>query len=221
MRSPRQGGRATRPHEDDWYLLGPPLLLLFVPNPFYQGYLTATSSEDWTVVLDVCERASATEANAKEAAKALRREFKCTTCPLLLSYYHNLIQSLDMAMPHNNYQRQKCASQPCMSLIIHIALGLPPTPTLPPPPPCRSSQTSSTTQDLPLAHISTRSCSQSHAPTPIHSHESKTIRSADYVKHTLRDTSSGFRNLQNVVQRVGRTSSYGTRLNFLYINARN
>ncbi|KAH9988894.1 hypothetical protein BJV77DRAFT_1019728 [Russula vinacea] len=34
------------------------------------GYLTATSSEDWAVVLDVCERASATEANAKEAAKA-------------------------------------------------------------------------------------------------------------------------------------------------------
>ncbi len=138
-------------------------------------------------------------------------------------------------MPHNNYQRQKCASQPCsyrMSPIIRIALGLPPTPTPPPPPPRRSSQTSSTTQDLPLAYISTRSCSQSHAPTPIHSHESKTIRSADYVKHTLCDTSSGslvfcgamcygFRNLQNVVRRVGRTSSYGTRLNFLYINARN
>ncbi|KAG1875808.1 hypothetical protein F4604DRAFT_1762121 [Suillus subluteus] len=41
------------------------------------GYLTATSSEDWTLVLEVCERASATEANAKEAMKALRREFKC------------------------------------------------------------------------------------------------------------------------------------------------
>ncbi|KAG2145564.1 hypothetical protein BD769DRAFT_1346935 [Suillus cothurnatus] len=40
------------------------------------GYLTATSSEDWTLVLEVCERASATEANAKEAMKALRREFK-------------------------------------------------------------------------------------------------------------------------------------------------
>ncbi|KAG1830275.1 hypothetical protein DFJ58DRAFT_908857 [Suillus subalutaceus] len=39
-------------------------------------YLTATSSEDWTLVLEVCERASATEANAKEAMKALRREFK-------------------------------------------------------------------------------------------------------------------------------------------------
>jgi hypothetical protein len=43
------------------------------------GYLTATSSEDWAVVLEVCERASATEANAKEAAKALRREFKCVS----------------------------------------------------------------------------------------------------------------------------------------------
>ncbi|KAG1852631.1 hypothetical protein C8R48DRAFT_724285 [Suillus tomentosus] len=40
------------------------------------GYLTATSSEDWSLVLEVCERASATEANAKEAMKALRREFK-------------------------------------------------------------------------------------------------------------------------------------------------
>ncbi|KAG2344316.1 hypothetical protein BDR05DRAFT_204469 [Suillus weaverae] len=40
------------------------------------GYLTATSSEDWALVLEVCERASATEANAKEAMKALRREFK-------------------------------------------------------------------------------------------------------------------------------------------------
>lgn len=47
--------------------------------------------------------------------------------------------------------------------------------------------------------------------------ESKTIRSADYVEHTLRDSSSGdpvfrgatcygFRNLQNVVRRVGRAA---------------
>jgi hypothetical protein len=40
------------------------------------GYLTATASEDWSIVLEVCERASASEANAKEAARALRREFK-------------------------------------------------------------------------------------------------------------------------------------------------
>ncbi|KAF9219339.1 hypothetical protein BS17DRAFT_427154 [Gyrodon lividus] len=40
------------------------------------GYLTATASEDWSIVLEVCERASASETNAKEAAKALRREFK-------------------------------------------------------------------------------------------------------------------------------------------------
>ncbi|KAH9016799.1 hypothetical protein EDB84DRAFT_1523346 [Lactarius hengduanensis] len=45
------------------------------------GYLTATSSEDWAVVLEVCERASATEANAKEAAKALRREFNAGAHP--------------------------------------------------------------------------------------------------------------------------------------------
>ncbi|KZT03333.1 uncharacterized protein LAESUDRAFT_684169 [Laetiporus sulphureus 93-53] len=40
------------------------------------GYLTATASEDWSLVLEVCERASANESSAKEAAKALRREFK-------------------------------------------------------------------------------------------------------------------------------------------------
>ncbi|KAI0255530.1 hypothetical protein BJV78DRAFT_1358700 [Lactifluus subvellereus] len=49
------------------------------------GYLTATSSEDWAVVLEVCERASATEANAKEASKALRREFKYGEAPQQLS----------------------------------------------------------------------------------------------------------------------------------------
>ena len=42
----------------------------------YAGFLTATASEDWALVLDVCERASASEANAKEAIRALRREFK-------------------------------------------------------------------------------------------------------------------------------------------------
>ncbi|KAJ7751181.1 hypothetical protein B0H14DRAFT_3602820 [Mycena olivaceomarginata] len=40
------------------------------------GFLTATASEDWTLVLDVCDHASATEANAKEAVRALRRKFK-------------------------------------------------------------------------------------------------------------------------------------------------
>ena len=53
-------------------------------------------------------------------------------------------------------------------------------------------------------------------PNPL-TQESKTVRSADYVEHTLRDRSSGspvfrgatcygFRNLQNVVRRVGRTT---------------
>ncbi|KAJ8083200.1 Rho guanine nucleotide exchange factor [Marasmius tenuissimus] len=40
------------------------------------GFLTATASEDWALVLDVCERTSASETNAKEAIRALRREFK-------------------------------------------------------------------------------------------------------------------------------------------------
>ncbi|KAH8099783.1 hypothetical protein BXZ70DRAFT_1025894 [Cristinia sonorae] len=40
------------------------------------GYLTANASEDWSLVLEVCERASASEAAARETVKALRREFK-------------------------------------------------------------------------------------------------------------------------------------------------
>ncbi|KAF8064159.1 hypothetical protein FPV67DRAFT_1629149 [Lyophyllum atratum] len=40
------------------------------------GFLTATASEDWGLVMEVCERASASENNAKEAVRALRREFK-------------------------------------------------------------------------------------------------------------------------------------------------
>ncbi|KAG1803191.1 uncharacterized protein BJ212DRAFT_991891 [Suillus subaureus] len=39
-------------------------------------HLAATSSEDWRLVLEVCELASATGTNAKEAVKALRRELK-------------------------------------------------------------------------------------------------------------------------------------------------
>lgn len=50
-----------------------------------KGYLTATASEDWSLVLEVCERASATEAGAKETAKALRREFKYAEPPAQLS----------------------------------------------------------------------------------------------------------------------------------------
>ena len=48
-----------------------------------EGYLTATGSEDWALVLEVCERASSSEANAKEAIKALKREFKSVPRDLL------------------------------------------------------------------------------------------------------------------------------------------
>ncbi|PBK92637.1 hypothetical protein ARMGADRAFT_168574 [Armillaria gallica] len=39
------------------------------------GLLTATTLEDWGMVLEVCERSSASDTNAKEAVSALRREF--------------------------------------------------------------------------------------------------------------------------------------------------
>ncbi|KAJ7145881.1 hypothetical protein C8R44DRAFT_863718 [Mycena epipterygia] len=40
------------------------------------SFLTATASEDWTLILDVCEHASASKSSSKEAVRALRREFK-------------------------------------------------------------------------------------------------------------------------------------------------
>jgi len=49
------------------------------------SYLAATASEDWALVLEVCERASANENNAKEAVRALRREFKYGEPPAQLS----------------------------------------------------------------------------------------------------------------------------------------
>ena len=40
------------------------------------GYVTDFAADDWNVVLEICDRAAASEANAREAAAALRREFK-------------------------------------------------------------------------------------------------------------------------------------------------
>ncbi|KAH8797136.1 hypothetical protein DL96DRAFT_1642775 [Flagelloscypha sp. PMI_526] len=40
------------------------------------GYITAIACEDWDELMEVCERASLSESNAKEAVRALRREFK-------------------------------------------------------------------------------------------------------------------------------------------------
>ncbi|KAH8826545.1 hypothetical protein DL96DRAFT_1556981 [Flagelloscypha sp. PMI_526] len=39
-------------------------------------YLTATASEDWGLMMEVCEQASLSESHAKEAVHALRQEFK-------------------------------------------------------------------------------------------------------------------------------------------------
>jgi hypothetical protein len=45
-------------------------------SPILPGYLTGTAAEDWPLLMDVCDRASASEANAKAAVRALRSEFK-------------------------------------------------------------------------------------------------------------------------------------------------
>ncbi|KAG9036835.1 hypothetical protein FS837_001579, partial [Tulasnella sp. UAMH 9824] len=48
------------------------------------GFMTATASEDWTLLMKVCDEVS-TEAGAAEAAKALRYEFKYAEAPAMLS----------------------------------------------------------------------------------------------------------------------------------------
>ncbi|KAG8889013.1 hypothetical protein FRB98_006061 [Tulasnella sp. 332] len=48
------------------------------------GYVTATGSEDWTLFLNICERAS-TESGAEEAAKVLRMEFIYARPPPMLN----------------------------------------------------------------------------------------------------------------------------------------
>jgi hypothetical protein len=69
------------------------------------GYLTATASEDWSLVLEVCDRASASEANAKEAVKALRREFKYVV--LVYVCVHIPISVVDMRNHQLNYQQHE------------------------------------------------------------------------------------------------------------------
>lgn len=49
-------------------------LLLYART--HTGFLTAAAPDDWNLVLEVCERASANENAAKEASRALRREFR-------------------------------------------------------------------------------------------------------------------------------------------------
>jgi hypothetical protein len=49
------------------------------------GYLTATSSDDWALLLEVCERASLNEGNAKEAVRAIRKEFRYGEPPAQLA----------------------------------------------------------------------------------------------------------------------------------------
>ncbi|KZT53163.1 hypothetical protein CALCODRAFT_501374 [Calocera cornea HHB12733] len=49
------------------------------------GWLTAHASEDWVRVLDLCERAKESDATAKEAAKALRKDIKYGEPPAQVS----------------------------------------------------------------------------------------------------------------------------------------
>ena len=41
------------------------------------GTRVVTATDDWDLALELCERTSASENAAKEAANALKQEFKC------------------------------------------------------------------------------------------------------------------------------------------------
>ncbi len=41
------------------------------------GFLVATACDDWTLVFELCDRASVSESAAREAAKALKVVLKC------------------------------------------------------------------------------------------------------------------------------------------------
>jgi hypothetical protein len=69
------------------------------------GYLIATSAEDPALIRYVCKRASATEANAKEATKALRREFKYVLADFSRPYFKLSLTS-EMAMPYGSSRPQ-------------------------------------------------------------------------------------------------------------------
>jgi hypothetical protein len=68
--------------------------------------LIEVSTDDWAMFFDVCERASATEANAKQATEALSREFKYVPADFPRQYfqfnfnfrYGNAQQQLSAAM---------------------------------------------------------------------------------------------------------------------------
>ncbi|KAG8908981.1 hypothetical protein FRB99_000084 [Tulasnella sp. 403] len=78
---PKERDRSIRPGSPD---SATPQLIRQWDLTRMMGFVTATASEDWTLVMEVCEQAS-TESGAKEAAKALRSEFKYADPPAMLS----------------------------------------------------------------------------------------------------------------------------------------
>jgi hypothetical protein len=91
-----------------------PLLTASLSKSSTLGFLTTTSNVDdnWAVIFDVCERASTTEASAKEATEALSREFECVPADFSLQASLKSISTSDMAMPASSSPPQGCVSNP-------------------------------------------------------------------------------------------------------------
>lgn len=51
-----------------------------VPNSskytIYTGYTTSTSVEDWSVVMEICDKVNLNDSEAKEASRALRKDIQ-------------------------------------------------------------------------------------------------------------------------------------------------
>ena len=75
------------------------------------------------MIFDVCERASTTEANAKEATEALSRVFECVPADFSLQASLKSISTSDMAMPGSNSPPQGCVSNPIANRI-HLILTM-------------------------------------------------------------------------------------------------
>jgi hypothetical protein len=67
--------------------------------------LAAIANEDWGLVLEIFDRASASEANAKVAVMALRRVFKYGV--VLYLYFNILTPIVDMRNNQLTYQQHK------------------------------------------------------------------------------------------------------------------
>lgn len=70
----RSRRRRDRAYTYDWFFVLSIVSIVLLIS--HLGYLVRTTSENWTLIRDVCDCATASESNAKEAICAVWRELK-------------------------------------------------------------------------------------------------------------------------------------------------